>query len=269
MKDVIFKASSKEGFLFKSLIELFCASFKRLVLSITHEGIFSRMTNSQEAALFDLVLHRENFTEFYIEEDLFFAFNIPYMQKITSSMKKKDFIQLEIYRNEPDKLHITVIPKERDYVDRGVVTLEKVQTIDISLPDGYDHPIQGCYSKFSKMWKELSAVSKDIRVHGNSTYVVFEAMIEGILGKGTGYGTHDPLVEDEVDAKFRVEDFTKLIKLSSFNSTIYFSVKRDLPFKLKVNVGALGTLTIFIRDQDSILRDMAVGEDGEFEIASN
>lgn len=247
MSELIFRMSTREGYLFKTIAELFQASFAQIIFNINDKGIFCRMTNVQGTTLFDLELHKHNFNEFYLhEKELFFGVNISHLYKIISSIKKKDTIKLEIFADTRDKLQITIIPKDFDYKDMGFVMTEKVQNIDIDVPDGYEGFIQASYSKFSKMWKELLGVSKEVRIRGNSSRIEFGSIIDGILSKETEYSLEGALSLDVFDEVYQIEDLIKLNKLASFGSPIFFFIKEDLPLKLKTNVGSLGSLSVYI-----------------------
>lgn len=256
---IVFRALFTEGIIFKKLVELFKQSFTKLVLTINKEGIFSRISNAQDAMLFDLSLTRDNFSEFHLEsdQDLFFGINTTHTYKIISSMKKKDLLKLEIRKNDPTRLYILIYPKGKEYLDSGFVVMENIQILEIDLPVGYNSfPIRGSSTKFSKMCKELHLVSKnDIIVRASATSIAFEAMIEGILYKETVYGNFIS-EEIEVEEVFRTDDFLILTKLSSIGSTIFFSIKQNLPFCVSVDIGFNGKLSIYIRNKQQILETL-------------
>lgn len=246
MQDCLLKISTKEGSLLKTIVELFQSSFSQIIFNLDRSGISCRMTNVRENMLFDLNLEAENFNEFFIKEDMFFGVNVSHLNKILSSVKRRDSVTLEIFANEPDKLLITVVPKEYDYKDVGFIILEKVQNIDIDVPGGYDGFIHAPFSKFSKMWKELLGISKQVRIKGNSKRIEFQAIIDGILCKWTEYCLSDAPAHDSVDETYQIDDLIKLNKISGFGAPISFYIKEGLPIKMRVNIGSLGSLCIFI-----------------------
>lgn len=246
MQDYLLKISTKEGSLLKTIVELFQASFSQMIINLTKEGISCRMTNVRENMLFDLKLEAENFNEFYLKEDLFFGINVSHLHKILSSVKKRDTITLEIREGAPNKLFITVVPKEYDYKDVGFIILEKVQNINIGVPEGYEGFIHAPYSKFSKMWKELLGISKQVKIKGNSKRIEFQSIIDGILCKWTEYCLSDAPANDTVDEIYQIDDLMKLNKIAGFSSPISFYVKEGLPIKMRVNIGSLGSLCVYI-----------------------
>lgn len=243
----IFKLNTTEGFVFKTIIELFQASFSQIVFKITKEGIQCKMITTQGTMLFDLYLLADNFNEFYLDcEELFFGVNTYHLYKITSSIKKKDTFKMEITDERPNKLNIFIIPKEMDYKDGGFVSIEKVQNINIETPEGYEGCIQAPYGKFSKMWKELLGISKEICVQGNSKRIEFRSVIDGVLGRGTEYQLPDAEDNNEYREIFQADELNKLNKLSGFGRPVRFHVKKGLPLKIKVDAGSLGKLNIYI-----------------------
>lgn len=243
----MFTLVTKEGSTLKTIVELFQASFSQIVFKINARGMFCRMPNVQGTMLFDLVLSPDHFNEFVLGEDeLFFGVNISHLYKIISSVKKKDTIHLHIARDCPDKMSITIVPREMDYQDGGFVFIEKVQNIDIDVPRGYEGAIHAPHGKFSKMWKELSSVSKEVRIEGNAKRVEFQAVVDGILGRKTEYASAGAPAAPVFKGAFQIEELIKLNKLAGFGSPIYFSVKEGLPLKIRVNAGTLGTLHVYV-----------------------
>jgi hypothetical protein len=249
MSNIIFRATSTGGFLFKVLCDLYQASFSSFIFTITEDGISSRMTNAIGTMLFDLTLRAGDFDEFYLaKERIFCGVSILHLHKVISSIKKKDSIRLEIFKDDPEHLVITMTPKEKEYIDMGSVVLEKVQNIETDLPEGYDGQVEGCSSKFNKMWKELSSVSKTVSIRGNSESIVFSTVLEGIIRRETAYGSGK--MESSFSEQYRLDDFLKLNKIASFGSSISFSFKEGLPFRLITNIGSLGSLSIYVRNSE-------------------
>ena len=243
---------SQNGILFKTLGDILYNSFTRLVLQVTENNISSRMTNDRETMLFDFYIEREKMAHFHVTEPLIFGINIAHFNKVLSSIKKDDTLQLDILEKHPERLYITVTPPKENYADSGFVVIEKVQVLDIELPDGYDTPIRCLSTKFSKMWKEFGTISKSIRVSGNTSQITFQAIIDGILGKGTTYSEPDHCSEGEIiDDIYSINDMSKLTKLSNFGKYMDIYVKDGLPLKIQIMIGNLGSMTIFIHKKDA------------------
>jgi hypothetical protein len=158
-------------------------------------------------------------------------------------------LNLDIFEDEPQKLYITIIPRKENHRDSGFVITDEVQVVEVALPDGYGQPIKGSIVKFSKMWKELNSVSKTVRIKGNESKIVFQAIIEDVLGKETEYQrTAGEYMDHEIlfDEIYSINDLAKLSKLSSFGSSVYIYARESRPLKIKTTIGDLGELSIFI-----------------------
>ncbi len=248
----LFRLRTSSGFFFKTVTELFRASFSDIIFSAREEGLFSRMTNKQSTKLFDLVLYASSMDEFYVREPLFFGVNVTHLYKIISSVKKNDTLELTLTEEEADCLKITITPADGAYTDTGFVRTARVQNIEIDLPTGYDMHIQGSSSKFNKMWRELLSISKEVRIEGNSGRISFHAVVDGILGKETEYTGEqkDPYGRIVYDETFHLDELGKLNKLAGFGHPIHFFVKECLPLKIHTTIGGVasgvGELSIYI-----------------------
>ncbi len=241
--------STKDGILLKTLVDIIYGPFNRLALNVSDKGIFTRMTNTRNTILFDFLLEKEKFDTFYIKESLVFGVNIVHLNKILSPIKKEDTLKLEIFEHTPDRLEVSIIPKKQTHRKHGFVTIDKIQIIEVDLPEGYNQPIRGCISTFSKMWKELNNISKTIQIHGGENHIVFNSVLEGVLGLGTEFPRGERAIcdpDNDFDELFNVADLLKLGKLSNIGSSIYIYSTKNLPFKITTNVGLLGNLSIYI-----------------------
>jgi DNA polymerase III sliding clamp (beta) subunit (PCNA family) len=259
METPIFRAVYKDGIFFKKTMEIFYNSISKLVLTITQEGIFSRMTDSASAMLFDLELWAPKFDEFEHTRDLVFGMQTSHLQKIISSVKKNDTVKLEMFDSTSDsaaKLFVIITPLTGEYTDRGFVSTENVQVINIELPGEYsDVAIRGSKTKFTKMCKELNTISKDILVRGGKSYILFQAVVEGMIGRSTSYGEQKQ-EKEELNDVFRIEDFVRITKISVLGNDIFFSLKEGLPLKIAADIGSIGRIGVYVRTKRAILEDL-------------
>ena len=264
MSEPLFTAQIDNGILFKTPIDVMYGVFNLLVLNLSDAGIGSRMMNTRSTMLFDLFLRAENITNFKIQRPMIFGINVSHLREILSPTKKDDKVILEIRAEEPDKLYIKIIPKNKQgHVNTGFVAINNIQIVEIELPQGYEIHLSGCIQVFSKMWKNLGAISKVVRIYGNSSKITFQSSVDGMLGKGVDFYNADKLASDliEFDQSYNKDDLLHLSKLSNLGKTVEMYVHKDLPFKITTNIGNIGDMSIYIQNKDIGCGSAAPGSD--------
>jgi hypothetical protein len=241
-----FKIATHQAVTIKNLIEILHNTFKIVFFNVRLEGIFIRMIDSRQSMLFDIELPSENFDEFKVDFPILFGINIMNFYDIISFLKKKDSIELEITDDQPNKLNVTIIPKDGDYCECINFTIQEAQVIDIELPVGYTSSISGPFSKFHKMCKEMSKICSAFRIQGNSSFISFAGSTTGVYGKRVVFGreSNKPL---ELDACFDLDNFLKFSKISNFGQDMHFYLKEKMPLLIQSNIGLLGKISIYVK----------------------
>jgi proliferating cell nuclear antigen PCNA len=251
---ILFRAKTNEGFNFKILGEVLHNTLKTISISITHEGVFSKMIDAHKRLLIDIKLLANNFSQFTLEgNNLLFGVNVSHLYKIISSIKKKDSLTLQIDSDYPNELQIIVTPRERDHVEVSKISIQNIQSLDIEVPENYSHPIHVGSSKFQKMCKDMLNIGKEIHVYGNNEFVIFECETPGIYRKQIQFG-------EEVDAQaisnlthyyFDAEQLVRISKISSLCNLLHVYLSSQLPLLIRAQVGTLGSISIFIKSSSN------------------
>jgi proliferating cell nuclear antigen PCNA len=255
---VLFRARTSEGFNFKILGEILHNTLKTISIHITKEGIFSKMIDVHKKLLIDIKLLSTNFSQYVLNTDsLLFGVNISHLYKIISSLKKKDSLILQIMEESPNELQIIVTPRERDHTEVSRISIQNIQSLDIDVPENYNHPVHVSSSKFQKMCKDMLNIGKEIHVYGNEQFVMFECETPGIYKKQIHFGEEpeDPessphMVTDnpsDVHYYFDAEQLVRISKISSLAPLLHVYLNHSLPLLIKSQVGSLGTISIFIK----------------------
>lgn len=250
---ILFKAKTNEGFNFKILGEILHNTLKTISMTITQEGIFSKMIDAHKKLLIDIELVSTNFSEYVLNTDkLLFGINISHLYKIIASLKKKDSLVLQIEQESPNELQIIVIPRERDHVEVSRISIQNIQSLEIDVPVHKGHPVHVSSSKFQKMCKDMLNIGKEIHVSGNDIYATFECETPGIFKKTIHFGEEmrssdtGPICHYHFDA----EQFVRISKISSLSSLLHVYLDESMPLLIKSQVGSLGTISIFIKSSN-------------------
>jgi DNA polymerase III sliding clamp (beta) subunit (PCNA family) len=252
---ILFKAKTNEGFNFKILGEILHNTLKTISMTITQDGIFSKMIDAHKKLLIDIELVSTNFSQYTLNTDkLLFGINISHLYKIIASLKKKDSLILQIDQETPNELQIIVIPRERDHVEVSRISIQNIQSLEIEVPVHKGHPVHVSSSKFQKMCKDMLNIGKEIHVYGNENYAMFECETPGIFKKNIHFGEEPP--EEEAPGNichyhFDAEQFVRISKISSLCSLLHVYLDSTLPLLIKSQVGSLGTIRIFIKSSNN------------------
>lgn len=247
---ILFRAKTNEGFNFKILGEVLHNTLKTISVSVTREGLFSKMIDAHKRLLIDIKLYANNFSQYTLEgNNLLFGINVSHLYKIISSIKKKDSLTLQIDSDCPNELQIIVTPRERDHVEMSKISIQNIQSLDIEVPENYSHPIHVGSSKFQKMCKDMLNIGKEIHVYGNDIYAIFECETPGIYKKLIHFGEEIQPSDtgDLTHYYFDAEQLVRISKISSLCSLLHVYLSPQLPLLIRAQVGTLGSISIFIK----------------------
>lgn len=259
---IIFKAKTNDSHVIKVLIELLQNNIKIGCFVINDEGITFRMMNMDKCILFDIELHAENFNiyKYKKKEKLFIGLNLNHFFKMIRSIKKKDSIQLTIYENKKNDLHIKVIPKENNRITTSVIKIQPTQNIHISLPNGYKQSVIMPSNDYQKMCKSMSNISDVIKIVSKDNYICYRCDTGELMTKEVEFGSFDDSDTSDSDEKENETitqkfDMLRLLntsKLSGLSNKIHVCVKEKSPLLYKLRVGTLGKMSIFIKEKEYI-----------------
>lgn len=256
---VIFKAKTTESHVIKILAELLQNNIKIGCFVIDSSGLTFRMMNIDKCILFDLKLDAKNFNiyKFKKSEKMFIGLNLHHFYKMIRSIKKKDSIQLSIDNKTPNDLSIKVIPKENNRVTTSIIKIQTTQNLNIEIPKNYTNSILIPSSDYQKMCKSMSNIGETVTVSSKNSYVSFRCDTGELMVRHVEFGNiHDSDDDSDDDVKLLQQkfDINRLLttsKLSGLSSYIHLHSKKNLPLLYKLNVGTLGSLSIFIKEKEN------------------
>lgn len=290
--DILFSCTASKGFPFKIFHDGSASFLKRTTIHLTKKGIQIRDDDATgedavSESLFDLILHREKFAQYYCNEDLLLSFNTKHMKGLLKSVKKKDSVGLEV-RDPGDgkkieKIYIIVTPEgssgkcsrtERYYLAVQEEDIDEYEMCDLP-PDRYHYPMVIPSADFQKL-KKFSNVSKTtISVKAQAgNYLEFQSESGAVFGGEMVFGKllknpkkidlrHPDVDEGEgdfpflYDARFSGTTLAALTKFGGLEKRMQIFAPEESGYPLKIcmeagDSGGLGVFTAFIKDKRQI-----------------
>jgi len=249
----LFKAKTKEAFVFKVLGELLSNTLKFAPFRINETGIYLRQTDTKREQLLDIGFHKEKFTVFKCSSPINFIVSSNNFYKMLKNIKKKDSVIIYIREDEPDKLGICVEQGEDNNKVSTTIKISYNQMEDINLPDGYNNPIIMNNKEFQKM-KNLHNISKTILVNSISGFIRFFCDGGDLYSREITIGEidEDDSNDNQYEQNFYTHHLTQLTKCAGQSGNVQIFVHEDLPLKIKMNLGNIGELTCYIKSKEMI-----------------
>lgn len=249
----LFKAKTKEAFVFKVLGELLANTLKFAPFKINETGIYLRQTDHKRHQLLDVGFQKEKFTVFKCASPISFIVSSTNFYKMLKNIKKKDSVMIYIKESEPDKLGICVEQGDDSNKVSTTIKITYNQVEEIHLPDGYDNPIIMNNKEFQKM-KNLHNISKTILINSLPGYVRFFCDDGDLYSREITIGEID---EEEKNSEpyeqtFFTQHLTQLTKCAGQSGNVQVFVHNDLPLKIKMNLGNIGELLCYIKSREMI-----------------
>jgi proliferating cell nuclear antigen PCNA len=277
---IIFRAKSTEAYCIKILAELLANNLKSGCFEIDEDGMKLTMMDNHRKILIDLSLNSINFSvyKFNNPEKMYIGLNLSHLHRTLKSLKKKDVIEFYITSEDPTDLNIQVIPKDNARVTTSIMKIQNIQTLDISIPDGYGKPIIISSSEYSKMLKDLGSLGNNIKgniikIISKNRQIEFSCNSAGILKRRVKFGEIEEDDIEESSSENKVECYneefpsdllSKITKLAGLSSQIQVYIGR--PLLLVSNIGNLGKISVYIKSKNEIESQIISDEESEDEI---
>lgn len=194
-----------------------------------------------------LCLESKNFVNYVCnEKQINVGISINHLYKMIKSVKRKDSISIFILDEAPDEL-VFVVERDQNQTETKFKILN-IRPLEINLPteEDYNEPILCSSKEFQNMAKSID-ISKEIQVMVKYHQIQFLAKgLEETYSRQVIFGERDEDNLHSYKQAFSREYISKLTKLEGLDSDVRISCKDELPLKLELRVGKLGTLFIYI-----------------------
>jgi proliferating cell nuclear antigen PCNA len=251
-----FHCKTSEGHIIKGLAELLQNNIKAGAIEITPHGLNSKVTDTNKKILIDLHLNSEAFSIFKMRdpnESITIGLNNSHFYRMLKSSKKKDSISLFIENDRQAELGIEVIPKEKTRVTVSYIKIQRIQALDIELPESYDRPVIINSGEFQKMIKDMSNIGNAIEIYTKCRQISFRTVADSVFSRSVTFGEEDTDDQsEEVSQIFDLDIFSRISKIASLSTQLKIYQHRDLPLLIRSPVGTLGEISIYIKSKSQI-----------------
>ena len=195
------------------------------------------------------------------------------------SIKKKESIALFISEERPTDLGIRIYQNDSNNKITSYVKIQSVQNVDIKIPCGYNYPLIIPSNSFQKLVKSINNSYDKVEITSVYGWIRFLCDAGEVYSREVEFGDFDittEMKENGITREFLVETDKKirktkevpenwyhntfytyqlfqLIKMSGLNSNIQFYIEPDYPLMLRINIGSLGTLTVYIKSIEQVV----------------
>lgn len=250
----LFFIRTHEGHCFKVLSELLQNNMKNICWNLSENGITMQTMDLQKHILFDMELKAEKFQTYkynFDEPNKQIGLTLRYMYSMLKTMKKKDIIEMFITAKDENILNIRIIPNLTNKITNSQIQIHLNQNIMISSPQGYSKSLLIETNDFQKMCKDMNVIDNKVTISYGRDYIKFVCKMDNIFSKEVLFGD----VEEEEDIYtdiFDIEQLLKIIKISGLNKNFQLYFNQNLPLFLKINIGELGSLSIYVKSKKQI-----------------
>lgn len=255
MDEVVFKAKTVAAYTLKTLSEVLQNILTDVCFEFCENGIrLVTMDNKDPPHLMiNLELKRDRFEEYICTKQEYVGVNLQHFYKLLKSIKKKDKLILFINKHHRGQLGICT-ETEAGQHSFSYIKIQKLRRIEIEPPDTYNnHPHLILTSGFQKLCKDMTGISKNVKIYTKGNYISFSSEFEGMFTRMVPFGIlNTESDEEEYEDVFYTKSLTQLIKISGLHSKMQIYTKQMYPLRFSVYVGDLGTLDIYIKSKSQL-----------------
>jgi hypothetical protein len=273
----LFRLKTSQGFVLKSLAEFFSSRIKSCNFRIDGEGMYLRESDTDKKFCADLRLPKENFEKYKYRSSspLCFSINSNHLHKLFRAVKKKDCVSMFIHKNQQLQLGFTSNKPESSGTPLVTfINITHTQPENIKLPQKYRKPCIITVNRFQSL-KNLQSCGPKIKLTRKGRRIFAFADGEQMYSRRLELTEPDDDSDDDEDDKEDVNiDFQQtfntsvllgLCKCSGNTGSVSFWFEEDSPLQIKILVGTLGYLTVYIKSDELIEKLEEIEENEEEE----
>lgn len=250
--DVLF-VKTRHGFIFKSIAELLSKTIKNACFVMNSKGLSLEGIDYDMNTLIIINLPKENFNNFIcVPENICLGLNTSAFYKLLKSIKKKDLITMKVSNDNSSMLKLILEHPDEGHSIQTSIKFIKIQPNSIEQPNNYNNELLIGGKEFQKLIKSLGYVGKNIIIFTQKNGVRFYCDGGEMYNREVIYGSYDSNKPNVYEGTFNTTSISQLIKLSSLSTNIQLFTNPELPIKIKIQLGVLGIMDIYLKSQELI-----------------
>jgi len=250
--DCIFYANTDEAVIIKSLCEFLHTNLAHTGnFKFTKNKIVLQGTDKEENCLIDFFLDKKNFNKYYCDRDYVRGVPLSNFYSMFKSLKKKDRVSIWITKNQPTIIKSRIYNSDKERDSGSFTPTCDIPEVEISLPTNYNEPVSIPANELQRMCRDIQ-IYKTLEVICYPGGMTFNAQDGDFIGKQFHYGNL-PKEKDKHKIFKNIYDtqlFCKMAKLYGFSKRIHIYTFPQVPMKINTNIGTLGEMNIFIKEDE-------------------
>lgn len=236
----MFEAKLTDGTIFKKIIEAIKDLVTDVNIDATPTGLSLQAMDSSHVALVNLHLGMEGFERYRCDRNLTLGISITNLAKVMKLVNQNDSITLKC-EDEPTYLTIVCQNQKHDRTTQFNVNLITLDSEHLGIPETeYTSEITMNSGEFSKLCKELYALSETVEFEISTTFVKFA--VEGEIGSGSikiqtsADEAETSRPEDTVKLSFALRYLNLFNKAYSLSNQVKLSMAAETPLVVEYEV---------------------------------
>jgi proliferating cell nuclear antigen PCNA len=260
--EYLFYCKTREGYVFKVLFELLKNCVKTASIKISKEGLTITSIDSKRQLLLVVKMDRHNFNIYRSLNIMNISVNLTSFYNMLKTIKKKDGICLYIESSTPNKFHI--IKDDMDQSERCANNIQIMKTQDIEYDDvdEYSDPIIIPAKKLQNTLKDISTTKGRVtEIESNGHWMRFYCDNGQMMTADKKHGDIETKEDITYKESFDSSLLVKLQKILGLSQNVKVYITDSCPLKFELNIGSLGTISIYIKSREIVDRESAVGDE--------
>lgn len=262
---------TQESYSFKILAELLQNCLKEAAFIVDSKGFhLSCVDGKSEMGTMCINMHLDanNFRTFHCSRENFvLGLNLLHFYRMLKSIKKKEILTLEIFEDTPQDLYIIVnlMGELHAGAMRSKIKVSNVEPQNVCAEEEYGKPIVCPAKEFSKL-RCFHRVDNVITMRFTTKWVKFKCNNGELLSREVFYGEKDTEKTDNEEIHTQTYDadtILRLVKIAGLSTNIQIYAAPDIPLKVQMNVGSLGTLKIMLKSLEQLDRESSNEDNDE------
>lgn len=261
-EEYLFYCKTREGYVFKVLFELLKNCVKSASIRIAKEGLTITSIDTKRQLLLVINMNKHNFNIYRSPTVMNISVNLTSFYNMLKTIKKKDGICLYIEADTPNKFHIIKDDMDQNERCANNIQIMKTQDVEYDDVDEYKEPIIINAKKLQNTLKDISTTKGRVTdIISNGYYIRFYCDNGSIMTADKTHGDIDVVAENGYRESFDSAILVKLQKILGLTQNAKIFVEDSIPLKLEMNIGSLGTISIFIKSREIIERESSSAND--------
>ncbi len=219
-------------------------------------GIGILAVNDANSLLIHLMLDAENFEEYECSLDSYtIGLNMSNFFKYIRSISNLDTLTLTVEDNDPNRLGIKIVNKEKSLTTNNKLNLMDLENDDYIIPPTtFTSVITMSSSDFHKICRDMNTVADRVEITNVGKKLIFRCKSESgvqeiTLGEAKNHlniERDDENNDDIVQGLYDLKNLILFTKFTNLCNNIEIYMKNDYPLVIKYQVASLGNIHLCI-----------------------